>query len=261
MNYWILNILAMTAYLVAASMQGLTLSGRGFISKWPWFSGGAAAICVHAILLYHLIDITRGQNLTYINVFTFIMWMISLLIIVLSLYKPVESLSIVIFPLASVSILLAIAFPGQRILATSTDPKQFIHIWLAVLAFSVLCIAGLQAGLIALQERCLRLKQIGSILQSLPPLETMETLLFQTILLGFLLLTAVIVSSMAAFNNIFAPPLLHQTVLAILAWLIFGMLLWGRYYFGWRGRVAISWTIIGVVILVISYFGSALVFP
>ncbi len=87
----------------------------------------------------------------------------------------------------------------------------------------------------------------------------METLLFQMISLGFFLLSLAIVSGMMFVEDMFAQQVAHKTVLSILAWFFFGILLWGRYQFGWRGRVAIRWTLGGFFTLLLAFFGSKLV--
>jgi ABC-type uncharacterized transport system permease subunit len=86
----------------------------------------------------------------------------------------------------------------------------------------------------------------------------METLLFRIIALGFVLLTAVLISSSLFFENIFAAHLLHKTLISLLAWGVFAGLLLGRYYFGWRGKLAIRATMSGVCVLIVIYFGSKL---
>ena len=135
---------------------------------------------------------------------------------------------------------------------------KWIHILLASLAFVVLCIAALQALLLAIQEKQLHHKQLTGIIQKLPPLQTMEALLFQIILVGFILLTAALISSSLFFENIFDPHLLHKTLISFVAWGVFAGLLLGRYYLGWRGKLAIRATIGGVLMLIVIYFGSKL---
>jgi len=51
----------------------------------------------------------------------------------------------------------------------------------------------------------------------------------------------------------------YKTVFAVLSWLIFGGLLLGHWRFGWRGRLAIRWTLIGFVALLLCYVGSKFV--
>jgi ABC-type uncharacterized transport system permease subunit len=48
-------------------------------------------------------------------------------------------------------------------------------------------------------------------------------------------------------------------VLSILAWLIFAVLLAGRWRYGWRGKRAVHWTLVGFAVLALAYFGSKLV--
>jgi ABC-type uncharacterized transport system permease subunit len=87
----------------------------------------------------------------------------------------------------------------------------------------------------------------------------MESLLFQMIATGYALLTLALVTGILFLEDIFAQHLVHKTVLSIIAWLVFGILLWGRWRFGWRGRVAIRWTIGGFIFLMLAYFGSKFV--
>lgn len=136
------------------------------------------------------------------------------------------------------------------------SPADVIHILLSTLAFVVLCIAALQAALLVIQERLLRHKQAMAITQSLPALESMEKWLFQLILLGFVLLTLTLITSIFSFPHLLATPLLQKTVLSCLAWIIFLALLIRRYYFGWRGTSAIRWTFMGVFLVMLIYFAA-----
>ena len=84
----------------------------------------------------------------------------------------------------------------------------------------------------------------------------METLLFEMIGTGFVLLTLALASGFAFLEDMFAQHLVHKTVLSILGWVVFGTLLLGRHRYGWRGRTAIIWTLSGYVMLILAYFGS-----
>ena len=93
----------------------------------------------------------------------------------------------------------------------------------------------------------------------LPPLQTMERLLFQLIFFGFFLLSLTLVSGLLFVDNLFAQHLVHKTVLSFCAWLTFGLLLYGRLRHGWRGRTAVRWALSGYTVLVLAYFGSKLI--
>ena len=137
--------------------------------------------------------------------------------------------------------------------------KILFHITLSILAYSVLAIAAAQSILLYVQDRQLKHKHMTGLVQFLPPLQTMEKLLFEMIWAGLILLTISIGSGFLFLENLFAQHLAHKTVFSIAAWFTFSALLWGRYQLGWRGATAIKGTLIGFLLLVLAYFGSKLV--
>ena len=52
---------------------------------------------------------------------------------------------------------------------------------------------------------------------------------------------------------------MHKTVLSIVGWFILGILLFGRFQFGWRGKKAIRWALASFAFLMLAFFGSKLV--
>ena len=135
-----------------------------------------------------------------------------------------------------------------------------LHVGLAMLTVGVLSIAGLSALLLALQEWLVRSRYAGPWVQKLPPLETMETRLFFLNRCGFILLTAVLITSLYSYHTLLreAPWLLPKTMMAVAAWLIFLILLLGRHYKGWRAARAINSTLFGALLLIAIYFASHL---
>jgi ABC-type uncharacterized transport system permease subunit len=130
---------------------------------------------------------------------------------------------------------------------------------LSLLAYSLLAIAALQALALALEDRLLRQRRPLRMMRILPPLQTLEFSMFQIIAFGFFLLSLGLISGLMFLKDMFAQHLVHKTVLSIIAWLVFAILLWGRYRFGWRGRTAIRYTLSGFGSLMLAYFGSKLV--
>jgi len=95
----------------------------------------------------------------------------------------------------------------------------------------------------------------------LPPLQTMETLLFKMLGVGFVLLTLTLLSG-AIFSQLLfghAFEFKHHTILAILGWMVFGTLLFKRVKHGLRGSQAVAWTIAGFVLIQLGYFGTKFV--
>jgi ABC-type uncharacterized transport system permease subunit len=72
-------------------------------------------------------------------------------------------------------------------------------------------------------------------------------------------LTLALVTGSFFVEDLFAQHLVHKVALAVVAWVVFGILLLGRWRMGWRGRQALRWTLSGYVLLGLAYFGSKLV--
>lgn len=138
---------------------------------------------------------------------------------------------------------------------------EFIHIFLSTLVLIVLCSAAFQALLLASQEWILKHKQAIGFIQYFPPLEVMEAYLFILISIGIVLLTLVLTTSLILFYPVSEQGLWQKTFLSLLAWGVFLMLLIGRNYFGWRGKIAISWTLIGASLIGIVYLGAIFFMP
>jgi ABC-type uncharacterized transport system permease subunit len=132
-----------------------------------------------------------------------------------------------------------------------------LHATFALLAYSLLSIAALLAILLALQERALRRRKLDSgLFRALPPLTLTEALLFRLIGAGFVFLTLTLLSGALFVDNLFAQHLAHKTILSIASWVVFGVLLFGRWRWGWRGSRAVRLTLAGMVVLVLAFFGS-----
>lgn len=249
-----LAVVSTFLYLYATFVQGMRLKGRWSNNRFIFLALGYLAIAAHADLLHHWIDVGGGQDLSLFNLFSLIAWLVAVLVLLATWAKPIESLAVFVFPLAAISIILATSFPNKAVIDTAADPKQLFHILLATITFGVLCLAGLQAVLLAILQRQLHHKQLSGFFQKLPPLETLETLLFQLICLGFALLTFLIITSIYFFHQDLLQQNLQKTVLAAVAWAIFAILLLGRYFLGWRGRKAVYYTLSGVMLLMVLYY-------
>ena len=133
------------------------------------------------------------------------------------------------------------------------------HIVLSAVAYAVLTIAVVLAIALALLDRRLRRRQPLGWLTILPSVEALDNGAFQALATGFALLTLALFSGFIFVEDLFAQHLIHKTVLSCLAWLVFAILLFGRWRFGWRGRTATGWTLSGFALLALAYFGSKIV--
>jgi ABC-type uncharacterized transport system permease subunit len=182
---------------------------------------------------------------------------------------PVDGLRRLVLPFAAITTLLPLAFPGTLIPLAGKSQWFSWHIAVSTLAYGALTIAAFQAVLMAMQES--RLHSLASAvtqrswlsgaLDRLPALLTMERLLFRMITIGFVLLTLTMLSGIFFSEQVFGKPFRfeHKTVFTLLSWLLFGALLTGRQWRGWRGKTALSFTLTGFATLLFAYVGSRFV--
>lgn len=262
MNISIAGIAAILLYLATGLLLALRLSRATTTrpSKLGLIAMGLAATGLHASVLYYAISTPDGLNLGFFNATSLVGWFIALLLLLTALIKPVENLGIGLLPLAALTLLLSSIFPSRHLLlADGVFTGLDAHILISILAYSLLGIAAVQALMLAIQDTHLRDRHPGGFVRALPPLQTMENMLFQIISIGFALLSLALLSGMLFLENIFAQHLVHKTLLSLLAWVVFATLLWGRWRFGWRGRTAIRWTLAGFFFLMLAYTGTKLV--
>lgn len=167
--------------------------------------------------------------------------------------------ALVALPFSVLILLTEGIFYAPAVEITRQSAHITAHIFSSVIAFGVLSIAGVYALFIALIDRLLRQHSINKLVQTLPALDKLEELLFHLIRIGLAVLTFSLVTGMVFVEDLFGQHLAHKTILSIFAWLIFALLLWGRWKRGWRGQVAVRMTLAGIALLLLSYFGSKFV--
>lgn len=255
-------ISAALLYCLTGSLLGIRLSRGEAADSWPKFNMvalGGVAIVLHGIMLSRLIVAPGGVNLGFFNALSLVGWLSALLLLALTLFRPVENLGIVLLPFSAVTVLLTVFVPTSGVLISDFRWPLNLHIGISVVAYALLALAAVQALLLAVVDRRLRHHHPGGFMRGLPPLSTLESLLFQFVGTGFLLLSLALLSGLLFLEDIFAQHLVHKTTLSMLAWALFGILLYGRLRFGWRGRTAVRWTLAGFGFLMLAYFGSELV--
>lgn len=184
---------------------------------------------------------------------TFIYWCAAFL-------TRLHGLQPILLPVAAASFGLSLLLPEGHRTPWLAAPLMQAHFTIAMLAYGFLAVAAGLAVLMRLADRQLHHPR-QHLLSRLPPLLTLESLLFSTMGLGFVLLTATLLTGFVFADQLFGRALgfSHKTVFSIGAWLIFGGLLAGRHWRGWRGRMASNWTLAGFAILLLAYIGSRFV--
>ena len=224
-----------------------------------WLGAWGLALALHAFVLAPTLFTEQGLDLGFFHALSTISWLIALMLLLITLTRPMENLGIVLLPLSAFGVGLGVIFPEVPF---HPDPEQMglrLHIFISLLAYSVLTMAALQAIVLAMQNRHLHNHHPGGIIKALPPLSDMESFMFRLLWLGFILLSLALASGFFFLEDIFAQRLVHKTILSITAWFGFAILLVGRTLYGWRGRRAVAWTLGGFSALLLAYFGSKLV--
>ena len=216
----------------------------------------AAGLLTHAIALYGSVLSASGLSITVSNAASLFLWQCTLLVWLANTRQPLGHLYLTLLPATAIAALLGLLAEAP---ATEANPVTWtigLHIALSMLAYGLLTIAAVQGLALAIQDRLLHSHESRRWLRLIPPLQTMEQILFRFMGGGFLLLSLALLSGLIFVEDFFAQHLVHKTTLSIIAWLVFGILLWGRWQFGWRGKTAIRWTLGGYSTLLLAYFGS-----
>ena len=257
--YWVtfLAYSALAVYFWRAQVRGsgdeVNHGAVGYLALLP--------LALHAYLLYGNLFGGGGLNLGLVYALSLILWLTMLVYWVARFFYPIGSLQALVLPLAAVGALMPALFPSAHPLAGNTTFALDAHILASMLAYSLYTIAVLHAGLMSFVEKRLHHASLPQVLQGLPPLLTMEILLFRIIGVGLVLLTLTLASGMVFAEQIFGRPLQfnHKILFGFISWGVFGGLLLGHYYRGWRGRTAVRWTMSGFVFLLLAYIGTKFV--
>jgi ABC-type uncharacterized transport system permease subunit len=260
------------ALYVAVAALYLLVAWRQWVGQKPdsdqiplWFSAVLAlALLLHGMLLIHGMYQEGELRFGFAHALSATLWITALIVCAETMFSASRGMFLLVLPLAAVASFLPVVFPGGIIGRSSASPLFQVHLLLAILAYSLLTIAAIHALLMATMERRLHGEAVSApgrlafVIDRLPPLLAMEGVLFRLITVGFVLLTATLVSGIFFSEELFGRPLRfdHKTVFAIAAWVVFAGLLLGRMVFGWRGRTALRWTITGFAMLMLAYVGS-----
>ncbi|MBC3861404.1 cytochrome c biogenesis protein CcsA [Undibacterium jejuense] len=179
-----------------------------------------------------------------------------------------EGLKLLLLPPVALVTVLPAIFPGTLIFLAGKTVMFPWHVAVALLAYGTLTIAAFHAMIMTLQDKHLhklRSKplspRLNQMIDNLPPLMKMEKILFRLISLGFVLLTMTVLSGVVFSEQVLGVAFKwdHKTILSLLSWMLFAVLLAGRHWRGWRGKTVLSFTLSGFLTLMLAYVGSRFV--
>ncbi len=250
-------LIAALLYLAAGGLLVANVSRRLQPRGALWLVPALLAVSLHVarhVIAWHA---AGGPDLHFFAALSLVGLGMAALTTMVGAAGRMAALGVVVFPLAALTLLGYESHGVQT--ATSLGWRLQLHAWLALLAYATLAVAALLALMSWLQERALRRREFHRWLRALPPLVELEALLFRTISFGFVLLSATLLTGVVFVENLLTQDLMHKTVLSVLSWLSFGALLLGRWRYGWRGSVAVRWTLVAMALLILGFFGSKFV--
>jgi ABC-type uncharacterized transport system permease subunit len=259
----VLSVVVLACYLACAAWLASSVYRAGEHAahgrRIAGLALGVIAIVLHAVLLWRVLFDRPVLAFTVAETASLIGWPIGLIAIGASWRRPRfaaigAALTVVAGIVAATTVEgaggYALERPSWEILA---------HIVLSTLAYALLTIAVVLTIALRMLDRRLRSRKPLGRLAALPSLEALEAGTFQALTAGFAVLTLALFSGFVFVDNLFAQHLVHKTVLSCLAWVVFAVLLFGRWRFGWRGRRATTWALSGFALLGLAYFGSKIV--
>lgn len=251
-------ILAITLFLLylASAWVMLRTASNPRLSPLAW-AIAFAAVFAHSDAIVHMMS-GHPVSIGLLEALSLLGWTLGVLACLICVDKQSRVLGSILLASAAVGA----AFTGYgRVYAEENAPSVALtaHILLSMAASAVLFAAAVTAVLLVFLDRRLRNRRLADLPSTLPPLDALEKLMFRLIATGFSFLTLALVTGFVFVTNLFEQHLIHKTVLSLIAWVIFGVLLIGRMRYGWRGRSAVRWTLGGFATLALAYFGSKFV--
>ena len=262
---------AALAYAVLGGALWWRLQGAGSVEKTGKIgrAGLLVALILHGIGLYQ--SILGGSQLFigWALALSAAVWLGMVVFWLESLLIHIDGLQLLLLPASTAVCALAALFPQGQLVAHAQDSSLRVHLLIALAAYAMITVAALHALLMALLDRHLHRpldapadrSLIGRVLDAQAPLLVQERLLFRVIWIGFAILTAAVITGSLTSLELTGKvlPFDHKTVFTLLSWMTFGVLLLGRHLRGWRGRVALRWTLTGFGFLILAYTGSRFV--
>lgn len=219
------------------------------------------ALLSHGFVLHAALFPGGGMHFGFSVALSLMVWLAVLFYWIEAFYSRLDGLQTLAMPVAAIAVMLPALFPGQHLLDNSNSPAFRAHFIVAMLAYSLFTLAAFHALLMSVAEKRLHSAHLNRALSNLPPLLTMEALLFRLITIAFILLTLTLASGIGFSESLFGRAFRfdHKTVFGFISWGLFATLLLGRQLWGWRGRRAIRWTLAGFLALLLAYVGTRFV--
>ena len=221
----------------------------------------ALALVVHAVTIVRAVVTAEGLDLSFPQALSLVAWLTVVVALASGLLAKLPAVGNVILPVAALCALVPLTSSTPHRFPYAGDTWAAVHIGVALIGYALFTVAALQALLLTGLEKRLHSGVSRPETDGNVPLLSLERFLFRLVAAGFVLLTLGIASGLVFSEEVFGKPVTftHKNVFSVLGWLTFGVLLFGRWRYGWRGRPALYWILAGTALLVLGYLGSKFV--
>ncbi len=259
MTQHLLGSLSIALFSACFALQLRAFIGHRAVERTQLLILAIAATLLQDATVWTVLFQPTGIDLGLISILALVASITTTFIVVAALRLPIANLLLIACPLA-VGTLTAATFANSTVdLQSHLSPGLISHLIGSIAAYCLLAMAAAQSAALGLQERFIREKRSIALIRFLPPLITMERLLFAMLWLGTIMLTLAILSGFLFLDNMFDQRVVHHTLLTSLAWLAYVTLLIGRHVLGWRSTTAVKWSLSAFSLLVVGYLGSKFV--
>ena len=269
-----MRILNHDTLFILATLVYLLMAGHFWRSRWSTAAPDAGktlrtwertaiafAILLQGCGLFLAIFDGNSMRFSFALALSTMCWLAALAYWLESFRMRLEALQPPILAIAGISSLLPCLVTKTHLLPHAGNFGFRMHFVAAMLAYSLFALSALHAAFLNFAERQLHRRHVSRGLNALPPILALEELLFRLVIAGFALLSIAVGSGVFFSEAIYGKPLSfdHKTLFALVSWVIFAALLFGRWRFGWRGKLAQRWLLTGFMALILAYVGSRFV--
>ncbi len=252
--FYILSLLLIAPFLMNS------LEGKLSQSKIPFFLTALAAIILHAVSTFPLLeDLASGQRFTLMGIASLMSALIAALATLsMFLVSTMWFVLPIVYAFSIISLIFATFLSSHIIQMLNQNTLMLFHIGLSLFTYAVCFIATLYVIQLVWLDRNLKKRKI-QFSPAIPPLMAVERHFFCLFAMGEVLLTLTLISGTYHVLQAVTLENLHKAIFSFLAWISFGIACFGHWRLGWRGKRMIIYAISGIILLTIAYFGSRLI--
>jgi cytochrome c-type biogenesis protein CcsB len=251
MVLYLLGTAFFLAYLLrrseALSKVSLVIAGIGFLSHT-------------AALLTRMMEAGHVPLASLHEAMSFFSWTLVLVFLIVEMRHRIHVLGSFILPLALLSLLSAAALPKEVPTLEPVLKTVWVHVTLSILGTVGFAVAFVAGVMYLIQDGLLKSKRFNVLYAKLPPLDFLDRLNQQSIVMGFPLLTLGIIAG--ALSAEFARGSFlnwnPEQLWALVTWVFYFVVLMGRLTVGWRAKRAAYLTIIGFACVILTFIGVVL---